>query len=125
MTGSHPAPLGLSFHLRSSVDALQVSSKNRKFRRLTQAPYKASSEFRKECVIMRIAKYLKKDVGRRAAFLFLPFFLAFSSAHAKETKTRGVGHVRAGVYFQARPPAGVNDWYAPPRSPGWNDETGS
>ena len=74
---------------------------------------------------MRIAKYLKKDVGRRAAFLFLPFFLAFSSAHAKETKTRGAGHVRAGVYFQARPPAGVNDWYAPPRSPGWNDGTGS
>jgi hypothetical protein len=74
---------------------------------------------------MRIAKYLKKDVGRRAAFLFLPFFLAFSSAHAKDSKTRGVRHFRVGVYFQARPQAGVNGWYAPPRSPGWNDETGS
>jgi hypothetical protein len=71
---------------------------------------------------MRIAKYLKKDVGRRAAFLFLPFFLAFSSAQAKDSRTRVVRHVRAGVYFQARPPAGANDWYAPPRSPGWNDE---
>jgi hypothetical protein len=74
---------------------------------------------------MRIAKYLKKDVGRRAAFLLLPFFLAFSSAPAKESKTRAVRHTRAGVYFQARPPAGVNDRYAPPRSPGWDDETGS
>ena len=79
----------------------------------------------RECVIMRIAKYLKKDVGRRAAFLFLPVFLAFSSAYAKESKTRGVRHVRAGVYFQARPQAGMNDWYTPPRSPGWNDETES
>jgi hypothetical protein len=74
---------------------------------------------------MRIAKYLKKDVGRRAAFLFLPFFLAFSSAQAKEFKSRSVRHVRGGVYFQARLQPGVNDWYAPPRSPGWNDETGS
>jgi hypothetical protein len=74
---------------------------------------------------MRTAKCLKKNVGRRAAFLFLPFFLAFSSAHAKESKTRGVRHVRGDVYFQARPQSGVNDWYAPPRSPGWNDETES
>jgi hypothetical protein len=74
---------------------------------------------------MRIAKYLKEDVGRRAAFLFLPFFLAFSSAQAKDARTRGVRHVRTGVYFESPQPAGVNDWYAPPRSPGWNDETGS
>jgi hypothetical protein len=80
---------------------------------------------RKECLVMRIAKYLKKDVGRRAAFLFLPFFLAFSSTHANESKTRGVRHVWGGFYFQARPQPGVSQWYAPPRSPGWNDETGS
>ena len=74
---------------------------------------------------MKVTKYLKKDAVRRAAFLFLPFFLAFSSAHAKESKTRGVRHIRGGVYFQARPQPGVNDWYSPPRSRGWNGETGS
>jgi hypothetical protein len=77
MTSSHPAPTG-SFVPFTILGGRSIGTpKNQKFRRLTQAPYKATSEFRKECMIMRVAKYMKEDVGRRAAFLFLPFFLAF------------------------------------------------
>ena len=70
---------------------------------------------------MKITKHLVT----RAMLPLLAITLAGTSAQAKGPKVHTSRHARASIYLEFRHEAAATDWYMPPRSPGWHDETGS
>jgi hypothetical protein len=75
---------------------------------------------------MKIKNCLVRNRGFLAALPLLTFLLAGASTQAKELPVRGSRHVWSPLYFQPhlQHPA-TNDWYEPPRSPGWHEEVGN
>jgi hypothetical protein len=75
---------------------------------------------------MKTKNYLTGNPGFRAALQLLLYLLAGVSVQAKELPVRDSQHVWSPLYFHShlQHPA-TNDWYAPPRSPGWHEEVGN
>ncbi len=75
---------------------------------------------------MNIAKRSVKQTMMWAVLPLLPFFLGLTSTQAKERKAHPTRHARSSAYFQRQNVQRDPDpSYAPPRSPGFNDEIGS
>ncbi len=75
---------------------------------------------------MKIAKRSAKQTVMWAVLPLLPFFVSLTSTQAKEVKAHHARHVRSSVYFQRQNlQQDADNGYAPPRSPGFNDEIGS
>ena len=70
-----------------------------------------------------------KHLVTRAMLPLLAMSLACTSAQAKGTKIHPSHHARSAMYFESSSEMGGTTggihFYAPPRGPGWHDETGS
>jgi hypothetical protein len=86
---------------------------------------KTEFKITKKRIDMKTKNYLGNP-GFLAAFPLLALVLAGASVQSKELPGRGPRHAWSTLYFQPHlQHLATNDWYEPPRSPGWHEEVGN